>query len=165
MLLEKIVRCIEILKSKNKTVAFAEGASNGAICDAFSSFASADSVLLGGIVAFKDHMKTYFFGIEYGTLQRHGSESAHVAALMAQNLPEYFDADICISITGAIEVNRNHEELNPICIHIQFADTQIYEELLVDCDKTSIIDQTLARICQHIKHKLSPQRVNELEMA
>ena len=165
MLLEKIIKCIEILKSKKQTIAFVEGASNGTICDAFTSFASADSVLLGGMVAFKDHMKTYFFGIEKETLERYGSESAHVAALMAQNLSEYLDADIRISITGVTDVNQNQEEPNPIFIHIQLADTQISEELLIDCHKTSIIDQTLARICQHIKHKLAPERVNEFEMA
>ena len=165
MLLEKIVRCTEILKSKKQTVAFVEGASNGTICDAFASFASAESVLLGGMVAFKDHMKTYFFGIEEATLERYGSESAYVASLMAQNLPDYLDADICISITGATDVNQNDEQLNPIFIHIQFSDAQITEEFIVDCNEKSIIEQTLARICKHIKHKLSRERVNEFEMA
>lgn len=163
MMVKKIVKGIAVLKSKKQKVAFVEGASNGAISEAFLSYANADGVILGNMVAFKDHMKGYFFEIDTETLQRYGSESAEVAQLMGQRLSDYFDADIYGSITGNPTVDAESASA-AIYIHIVFADEQIAEKIAFTCVETSVIEQTLARVCQHIKNKLILQNEYEFEM-
>lgn len=170
MLIEKVVNCIALLKSKKKTVAFAEGASNGSIFEAFSSFANADAVSIGGMVAAQDHMKDYFFGIEKEILNHYGSESAEVAQLMAHNLSDYLDATIYISITGAplpnpIFKKENQKDANPIYLHLIFPDAQVSEQLAFSCTDNSMIDQTLARVCELIKNKLHFKKTDALEVA
>lgn len=164
MMINKIVKGIELLKAKKQKVAFVEGASNGSISEAFLSYASAEGVVLGNMVALKDHMKGYFFQIDTETLQRYGSESAEVAKRMAKGLSEYFDADIYVSITGNPTDNAD-KETPATYIHIVFPDDQIAEKVAFTCAETSEIDQTLARVCQHIKNKLIPQNECEFEIA
>ena len=172
MFLEKIINCIDILKSEKCTIAFAEGASNGRFFNAFSSFAFSESILLGHVIAIDDHMKEYYFGVNKKILHRFGSESAEVARIMAQKLKNYIDATIYISVTGASAAddllrNENYTQSAPIFIHIQFADSEICEEVYCNCSKTSVVEQVLARICELITEKLSfdgqqPLKVEEI---
>ena len=109
MKLKKLKHCIEVVKAKKWTIAFAEGGSEGKICRKFAALPDADVVVLGGIVALKDHMKEYFFGIKSDVLRKFGNESAEVARQMAQHLCEYLAADIHISVTGDFGFNDIHK--------------------------------------------------------
>ncbi|CAM4049654.1 CinA family protein [Flavobacterium antarcticum] len=150
MFLDKIFNCIAFLKLNKITVAFAEGATNGLLSEAFSSFACADSVFIGSVVAAKNHMKEYFFNIDSNIIERCGSESSEIASLMAQNLRSYLDAKICVSVTGIISDSIVQEPTSPIFIHILFPDSQFSEQVNLTCNGTPIVDQILSRICELI---------------
>ena len=165
MFLDKIINCVAFLKSNKSTVAFAEGASNGILSAAFSSFACADSVLVGSVIAAKNHMKEYFFNIDKNIIEQYGSESPEIAALMAQNLPGYLDAKICVSVTGIISDSLVRETTNPIFIHIHFPDSEISEQFDIKCPNTSVVDQILSRICELIKSNFGSGSACPLEVA
>ena len=95
----KVIECIDKLQERNLTIAFAEGASSGSVCSQFSEAHKNTVPLLGGIVACKDHMKDYFFGINAAIIEKYGAESEEVAHLMAVHLKEYYEADILVSVT------------------------------------------------------------------
>lgn len=155
---EKLIQCIEALKQKNWTIAFAEGISNGRICYQFSSIPKSDSILVGGMVALKDHMKEYFFGIKREVLQQFGGESAEVAELMANNLCQYLEADICVSVTGIskiIQESSSEKEQNSIFVHFKFPDCQFSREFEFIGNKVEVAEQTVNAIAEMIIEKIS----------
>lgn len=124
MVPSKVVECIDMLQARKLTIAFAEGASSGTVCSLFSE-AHKDTVpLLGGIVACKDHMKEYFFGINAAIIERYGAESEEVAHLMAVHLKEYYEANILVSVTHCDEEKENRARECNTFIHIMFEGNQ-----------------------------------------
>lgn len=124
MVPSKVVECIDMLQAKKLTIAFAEGASSGKVCALFSK-AHKDTVpLLGGIVACKDHMKDYFFGINAAIIEKYGSESEEVAQLMAVHLKDYYEANILVSITHCDEEKEIKTKEANTFIHIMFEGKQ-----------------------------------------
>lgn len=157
MISENIVECIDVLKKKNYTIAFAEGASGGKICYQFASIPQAEQILAGGMVALKDHMKEYFFGIERKVLKEFGGESAEVAEKMAHHLCEYLNADICVSVTGACYTENYLSESasKPIYIHIVFPDGEVSKTFDFKGNKIDVAEQTTAKISEMIISKLT----------
>jgi nicotinamide-nucleotide amidase len=153
----KLNECVEVLKSKKWTIAFAEGASEGKICYEFAELPAADSILLGGMVAMKDHMKDYFFGIKPELLQKYGSESPEVAKLMADHLCKYLKADISVSVT----VNECSEVTTPnphafqvVNIHIIFPHSYLTEKYELQGTKQQVAEQTVVIISNLITNEL-----------
>ncbi len=161
MKLKKFKHCIELVKAKKWTIAFAEGGSGGKICRKFAVLPDADVVVLGGIVALKDHMKEYFFGIKSDVLRKYGSESAEVACKMAQHLCEYLAADIHISVTGDFGLNDIHKReqtLQSVFIQILFPDEAVSIKTEVDKERGGWANQTADAISELITEKLSTDK-------
>lgn len=120
----RIVECVDALKAKKMTIAFAEGGPSGKICSQFAEAHKFTKPLLGGIVACKDHMKEYFFGINAEVIKKYGSESPEVAELMAVHLRDYLQADICVSVTSSNE-NKDGKQSAKTCIHMIFKEDHV----------------------------------------
>lgn len=153
----KLNECVEALKSKKWTIAFAEGASEGKICYEFAELPAADSILLGGMVAMKDHMKDYFFGIKPELLQKYGSESPEVAKLMADHLCKYLKADISVSVTMDTQFNNQEgaeTALQSVFIHLLFPDETLSKEYEFTGTKKQVAQQTVDTIAQIIIDKV-----------
>ncbi len=153
----KLNKCVEVLKSKKWTIAFAEGASGGKVCYEFAELPAADSILLGGMVAMKDHMKDYFFGIKPEVLQKYGSESPEVAQLMAYNLCQYLNADISVSVTSQTKSsteNPTQPSLQRVSIFIVFPDSQFSDEYEFQGNKVEVAQQTVDTIAELITNKV-----------
>ena len=157
MISDNIVECIDVLKEKKYTIAFAEGASSGKICYQFASLPQSEKILAGGMVALKDHMKEYFFGIEREVLKEFGSESPEIAERMAHHLCEYLHADICVSVTGASCDEKNLEQnvSTPIFIHILFPDCEVSKAFTFKGNKVEVAEQTTAKISELIISNLT----------
>lgn len=151
MVSDSLLKCISLLKEKKLTIAFAEGASGGKICYNFSAVSTSEKVVLGKIVALKDHMKEYFFGINTTILEKFGSESAEVAQQMAQGLCDYLDADIRISVTGDFDgatlVNNKQQS---IFIHIIFPDGNVSKNLQLNGNASEMAEQAVVAISEII---------------
>lgn len=153
----KLNKCVEVLKSKKWTIAFVEGASEGKICYEFAELPAADSILLGGMVAMKDHMKDYFFGIKPELIQKYGSESPEVAKLMADHLCKYLKADISVSVTVnefSEVTTSNPHAFQVVNIHIIFPHSDLTEKYELQGTKQQVAEQTVVIISDLITNEL-----------
>lgn len=154
---DKLNKCIAALNAKQFTIAFVEGGSAGKVCYYFSELPQADPILLGGIVADKDHMKEYFFDIKPEVLERFGSESNEIAQLMAYNLCQYLKADICVSVTMQ-DNNQDPVSETPsskiVHIHIVFPEGHLSKKQEMTGSKEEVSEQIVLIISELITHKL-----------
>lgn len=151
MVTETLLKCISLLKERDLTIAFAEGGSAGKICHNFLAASTSEKVILGKIVALKDHMKEYFFGINGEILSKFGSESAEVARRMAQGLCDYLDADIRVSVTGDFEeATSDADAQQSIFIHLIFPDCDVSEKLLLQGNTKNTAEQAVTAIASII---------------
>ncbi|WP_026977196.1 CinA family protein [Flavobacterium tegetincola] len=117
--LDKLQHCINVLKEKNCNIASAEGATNGSIHQFFTSLKESENFLIGNIVACKDYMKDFFFGIDAKVIQKYVKESLEVARIMAHKLDNNLKASVKVSLTNYLKKYRsttkdNNEHI--ICI-------------------------------------------------
>lgn len=153
---EKLNKCVEMLNAKKWTVAFAEGGSEGRVCYEFSELPAADTILVGGMVAMKDHMKDYFFGIKTEVLEKYGSESPEVAKLMADSLCKYLKADITISVTVNNPIKKMDlykSAVQSVFICLLFPDETISKDYEFIGTKEQVAQQTVNTIAQLIIDK------------
>lgn len=157
----KLHECVELLTAKRWTVAFAEGGSEGKVCYEFSELPDADTILVGGMVAMKDHMKEYFFGIQSEVLKKYGSESPEVAKLMADNLCKYLKSDISVSITIASPIYQEltcETALQSVFVHILFPHKTVSKEYEFAGNKARIAQKTVDAIAQLIIDEINTYR-------
>lgn len=91
---------LDLLMEKNKTVAFAESITGGALSAGIVENDGASRVLNGGIVSYSNRVKSELLGVKEKSLTNHGAVSPEVAEEMARGLGEKIDADLFVSITG-----------------------------------------------------------------
>lgn len=90
----------ELLKEKKLTISFAESITGGNISGEFVKNPGASEVLLGGIVAYSNEIKTKLLNVSQDTLNKFGAVSEECAKEMVIGLKDKFNSDISVSITG-----------------------------------------------------------------
>ncbi len=68
--------------------------------------AGSSDVVLGGVVAYADEVKTAELGVPEALLREHGAVSAEVAAAMAKGVRARLGADVGIAVTGVAGPGR-----------------------------------------------------------
>jgi nicotinamide-nucleotide amidase len=91
---------IELLRSRNLTLAVAESCTGGLLMSELVSVAGCSSVLLEGVCTYSNKAKTAQLNIDANLITKHGAVSAEVAAAMAEGVAKTADAVIGISTTG-----------------------------------------------------------------
>ena len=157
MVPSKVVECIDMLQARKLTIAFAEGASSGTVCSLFSEAHKNTIPLLGGIVACKDHMKDYFFGINAAVIEKYGAESEEVAHLMAVHLKEYYEADILVSITHCDEEKKSKAKDANTYIHIMFEGNQQKSQYNFTGNEEEIANQISTQIATLVLEQVENQ--------
>ena len=150
----KIVECVDALRAKKMTIAFAEGAPSGKICSRFSQAHKFTKPLLGGIVACKDHMKEYFFGINAEVIKKYGSESPEVAELMAVHLRDYLKADICVSVTSSNE-SKDSKQIAKTFIHMVFKDDHVKSQYEFAGTEEEVANQISNQVADLVLERLN----------
>lgn len=110
------------------------------------------------MVAMKDHMKDYFFGIKPELLQKYGSESPEVAKLMADHLCKYLKADISVSVTMDTQFNNKvgaETALQSVFIHLLFPGETLSKKYEFAGTKKQVAQQTVDTIAQIIIDKVA----------
>lgn len=98
---EHITRLVlDLLQSKNKTIAFAESITGGALAAGIVENDGASKVLDGSIVSYSNHVKEQLLNVSGKSLTDYGAVSHQVAEQMVRGLSARVDADIYVSITG-----------------------------------------------------------------
>lgn len=96
--LESVV--LDVLASKNKTVAFAESCTGGMISSRIVSVPGASRAFVGTVVAYSNEIKIRELNTQKRTLRKYGAVSEETAKEMARDIRNSFNSDIGISTTG-----------------------------------------------------------------
>lgn len=91
---------IENLREHSLTLALAESCTGGLVAKRLTDPAGASAVLIGGVVAYADSVKTELLGVRPETLAEYGAVSAETAREMAAGARRLFGTDLALSITG-----------------------------------------------------------------
>ncbi|WP_427016999.1 CinA family protein [Pseudarthrobacter sp. P1] len=82
------------------TVATAESLTGGMVAATLVQAAGASGMLLGGVIAYQNHIKTDILGVDPARLLSHGAVDAQVAVQMAEGICRLTGARVGISTTG-----------------------------------------------------------------
>lgn len=91
---------MELLKSKNRTVATAESITAGNVAAMLAKVPGASDHLLGGVVAYSNVVKIRELDVPAKLIERHTAVSAEVARAMAQVVRKKFGSDFGVATTG-----------------------------------------------------------------
>lgn len=91
---------VELFSVNGKTIFTAESCTAGLICASIASVDGASKVLLGGIVAYDNVIKTSILGVPRKILQQDGAVSFTCAQSMAENALKKSGSSYSVSVTG-----------------------------------------------------------------
>ena len=91
---------LELCRSQGLTLATAESCTGGLVAARLTSVPGSSDVVLGGIVAYANAVKTAELGVASGILETYGAVSAETAEAMARGGRERLGADVAVSVTG-----------------------------------------------------------------
>lgn len=87
-------------RQKGVALAVAESCTSGLVMAALGAVPGASDVLLGGVVAYANPVKTSLLEVPAGTLDAHGAVSRETARAMASGARRRFAAGLAVSVTG-----------------------------------------------------------------
>jgi nicotinamide-nucleotide amidase len=82
------------------TLATAESCTGGLVAAGLTAIPGSSDVVLGGVVAYANEVKTAELGVPAALIERHGAVSAEVAEAMAHGVREQLGVDVGVSVTG-----------------------------------------------------------------
>jgi nicotinamide-nucleotide amidase len=99
--------------AQNKTLAFAESCTGGAVSAAIASVAGASSIFKGGVVSYSYEAKEKVLGVSHELLSQDGAFNTTCASQMVTGLGKQFEVDWAVSVTG-IAGPQGGNENNPV---------------------------------------------------
>ncbi|ADY51140.1 CinA domain protein [Pseudopedobacter saltans DSM 12145] len=109
-----IAACLDKLREKALTIAFAESVTVGALCHEFGMLPAVGDVFKGGLVCYDGEVKKEYLGVEDELIERYSPESAEVTAQMVKGLERFFKADISVAITGLSQAGGSESISKPV---------------------------------------------------
>jgi nicotinamide-nucleotide amidase len=91
---------VRLLTERRQTVATAESVTAGLVAHRLGQVAGASGCLLGGVVAYDNHIKMELLGVPEPLLDEHGAVSAPVAEALAVGCRTRFRSDLAVSTVG-----------------------------------------------------------------
>ena len=91
---------LDLLRQRGETLAIAESCTGGGLGAALTAIPGSSDVFLGGIIAYKNSIKTKLLGVKKQLLEKHGAVSIEVVEAMAEGVLNKFGADWSIAISG-----------------------------------------------------------------
>ena len=95
-----VAEVLSALRARGLTLAVAESDTGGMLLDWLTSVPGSSAVVLGGVVAYHDGLKTSLLGISEEVLRARGAVSAEVAQAMAVGIRRVVGADVGVATTG-----------------------------------------------------------------
>lgn len=100
MLNQDIVRCSELLKAKQLTIAFVESATAGRMAAEFSMVPEAGKFLKGGFVCYDASLKQENLKVPAALIDKYTPESMEVTKALAESICKVIKADLHVAVTG-----------------------------------------------------------------
>lgn len=91
---------VSLLQSRGLTVAVAESCTGGSVAAAITSVPGCSSVMLGGVVAYHNSVKTKALGVSEEILAEHGAVSEPVVMQMVRGVSELTGAACAVATSG-----------------------------------------------------------------
>jgi nicotinamide-nucleotide amidase len=91
---------LALLAEQRKTLSVAEGVTGGTVADRLVSVPGASAWFQGGIVAYDNHLKVEWLGVDASLIEARGAVSAEVAEAMAVGCRTRLRTDLAVSTVG-----------------------------------------------------------------
>lgn len=91
---------VNLLKSKGKTISFAESCTGGMLAEYITDVSGSSSVFYGGVVSYDNSIKENVLHVSADILKSVGAVSNECAKAMAEGVIKLMNTDYAISITG-----------------------------------------------------------------
>jgi nicotinamide-nucleotide amidase len=91
---------LDLMRSRQQTLAVAESLTGGLVCAAFTDVPGASVVVRGGVVAYATDLKAVLLGVPRELLERYGAVHPDVAAAMADGARRRLGAELGVATTG-----------------------------------------------------------------
>jgi PncC family amidohydrolase len=91
---------LRALAERQLTLAVAEGDTGGLLLERLTTAPGSSAVILGGVVAYADGLKSQLLQVSAELLRQHGAVSAEAARAMAAGVRQLAGADIGLATTG-----------------------------------------------------------------
>ncbi|HET7459053.1 MAG TPA: competence/damage-inducible protein A [Gemmatimonadaceae bacterium] len=91
---------LERCRARSLTIAVAESCTGGLLGGRLTAIPGSSDVVLGGVIAYANRVKTEMLGVEGGEIEVYGAVSEPVARAMASGVRDRVGADIGIAVTG-----------------------------------------------------------------
>lgn len=93
-------RAGELLRGRALTLAVAESCTGGLVGNLITAVPGSSAYFLGGVVAYRNRVKSSVLGVPAALLRRHGAVSAAAAAAMARGARRLLGSDLAVAVTG-----------------------------------------------------------------
>ncbi|HKI96013.1 MAG TPA: competence/damage-inducible protein A [Gemmatimonadales bacterium] len=98
------------LAQRGQSLAVAESCTGGLLGARLTAIAGASDVFLGGVITYRNALKTSLLGVDPALLAAHGAVSEEVVRAMAAGARERLGADVALAVTGIAGPTGGTEE-------------------------------------------------------
>ncbi len=131
---------LELCRTRGLRLATAESCTGGMVAARLTDVPGSSDVVLGGVVAYANEVKTAELGVAGALLTAHGAVSAEVAAAMAAGVRSRLGADVGISVTGVAGPGGGTEEkpVGLVHFHVSSPDGESGRQFSLPGDRETI---------------------------
>jgi nicotinamide-nucleotide amidase len=105
---------IKGMKDKGLTLSIAESITCGMAAEKLATAFGTSDVLKGAIVCYTPEIKHSLMKIPNTVIDKYTTESMQVTQLLAENMKDLIDADICAAITGLASPGGSETKSKPV---------------------------------------------------
>jgi nicotinamide-nucleotide amidase len=91
---------LDLCRAKGLTIAVGESCTGGMLGERLTAIPGSSDVVVGGVIAYSNAIKTQMLGVDAGLIAEHGAVSEPVARAMAEGARDRLGASIGVGITG-----------------------------------------------------------------
>ncbi|HTA72873.1 MAG TPA: competence/damage-inducible protein A [Gemmatimonadaceae bacterium] len=91
---------LDLCRAKGLTIATGESCTGGMLGERLTAIPGSSDVVVGGVIAYSNEIKTALLGVDAGLIATHGAVSEPVARAMAEGARDRLGASIGVGITG-----------------------------------------------------------------
>jgi nicotinamide-nucleotide amidase len=131
---------LDACRARGLTLATAESCTGGLVAARLTSVPGSSDVVLGGVVAYANDVKTGELGVSAELLERHGAVSSEAAEAMAAGARARLGAGVAVAVTGVAGPGGGTEEkpVGLVYLHAQGPSGDLPRELSLPGDREAI---------------------------
>ena len=131
---------LDACRARGLTLATAESCTGGLVAARLTSIPGSSDVVLGGVVAYANDVKTGELGVSAELLERHGAVSSEAAEAMAAGARARLGAGVAVAVTGVAgpEGGTDEKPVGLVYLHVQGPSGDLPRELNLPGDREAI---------------------------